>query len=168
MHNSPFHFPLSSYKFHNNKMKTVSMSYTISEHCSSSKMGTVFRFPLLLTLVLCSFFIEIAHGAPVNITVINSLPKDSPPLNLKCKTNVTYIDIGHPVNAGEVYIRNAKTNDLYFCNAMWGRYFAEFESFDPKRDAGHDQIIWKVEKDGFFLSYGKSTKWTKEVDWETD
>lgn len=167
MHNSPFRCTLSSYKFHNNKMETVSMSYTISEHCSSSKMGTTFRFPLLLTLVLCSLFIEIAHGAPV-IAIINSLPKDSPPLNLKCKTNVTDIDIGHPVNAGEVYTRNAKTNDLYFCIAMWGRYFAEFESFDPKRDAGHDKIIWKVEKDGFFLSYGNSTRWAKEVDWETD
>ncbi|KAF7131807.1 hypothetical protein RHSIM_Rhsim09G0049000 [Rhododendron simsii] len=115
-------------------------------------MGTVFRFPLLLTLVLCSLFIEIAHGAPV-ITIINSLPKDSPPLNMKCKTNVTVIDIEHPVNAGEVYIRNAETNDLYHCLAMWGRYFTEFEAFDPKRDAGHDKIIWKAEKDGFFLSY---------------
>ncbi|KAH7833423.1 hypothetical protein Vadar_006194 [Vaccinium darrowii] len=131
-------------------------------------MGSAFRFPLLLALVLCSLFIEIACGAPV-INIINSLPKDSPPLRLKCKTNVTGLVIEHPLNAGKRYVQTAKTNyDLYFCNAMWGRYFAEFESFDAKRDAGHDKIIWRVQKEGFFLSYGNSTQWTKEVDWETD
>lgn len=142
------------------------MSCTISEHCSSSKMGTAFRFPLLM-LVLCSLFVEIARGAP-GITIINSLPKDSPRLELNCKTNVTDINIRHPINAGEVYIRNAKTDDLYSCLALWGRLFASFKSFDPKRDSGHDKILWKVKKDGFFLSYGNSSRWKKGADWETE
>lgn len=130
-------------------------------------MGSAFGFfPLLLTLVLSSLSIEIARGAPV-ITIINGLPKDSPPLSMKCRTNVTVT--GHHVNAGEVHILTPETNDLYRCFAMWGLKFAEFESFNPKRDhTGRHQIIWKVKKDGFFMRYGKSTRWTKEVDWETE
>ncbi|KAF7133270.1 hypothetical protein RHSIM_Rhsim09G0048500 [Rhododendron simsii] len=119
-------------------------------------------------------FIETAHGAPV-IVIINSLPKASPPLSVKCMTNltdivtghpVTNIVAGHPVTVGEV---TAKTIDLYHCFAMWGLKFAEFESLDPKRDTGHHRIIWKLKKDGFFMRYGRSTnRWTKEVDWETE
>ncbi|KAG5531168.1 hypothetical protein RHGRI_025954 [Rhododendron griersonianum] len=128
-------------------------------------MGSAFGFPLLLTLVLCSLSIEIARGAPV-ITIINGLPKGSPPLSMKCRTNVTVT--GHHVNAGEVHILTAETNDLYRCFAMWGLKFAEFESFDSKRDTRHHKIIWKVKKDGFFMRYGKCTRWRKEVDWETE
>ncbi|KAI8537881.1 hypothetical protein RHMOL_Rhmol09G0058700 [Rhododendron molle] len=134
-------------------------------------MGSAFGFPLLLTLVLSSLSIEIACGTPV-ITIINGLPKDSPPLIMKCRTNATDVVtghvIGHPVNTGEVHILTLKTNDLYHCFAMWGLKFADFESFDPKRDTGHRKIIWKVNKDGFFLRYGKCTRWRKEADWETE
>ncbi|KAI8537875.1 hypothetical protein RHMOL_Rhmol09G0058200 [Rhododendron molle] len=116
---------------------------------------------------------DTARGAPV-IIISNSLPKDSPPLSVKCLTNLTDIvtghpvtDIvaGHPVTVGEV---TAKTSYLYHCFAMWGLKFAEFESFDPKRDTGCHIIIWKVKKEGFFMRYGKSTRWTKEVDWDTE
>ncbi|KAG5531167.1 hypothetical protein RHGRI_025953 [Rhododendron griersonianum] len=78
---------------------------------------------------------------------------------------VTDIVTGHPVIMGEV---TAKAIDHYHCFAMWGLKFADFESFDPKRDTGRHRIIWKVKKDGFFMRYGKSTSWTKEVDWETE
>ncbi|KAF7112385.1 hypothetical protein RHSIM_RhsimUnG0234900 [Rhododendron simsii] len=118
-------------------------------------MGSLFGFPLLLTLVLCSLSIEIACGAPV-ITIINGLPKDSPPLSMKCRTNVTVTE--HHVNAGEVHILTAETNDLYRCFVMWGLKFADFESFDPKRDTRHHEIIWKVKKDGFFLRLGSSSR----------
>ncbi|KAG5531607.1 hypothetical protein RHGRI_026278 [Rhododendron griersonianum] len=129
-------------------------------------MGSSFGFPLLLTLVLCSLFIETARGAPV-IIISNSLPKDSPPLSVKCMTNLTDIVTGYPVT-DIVRLEDFESvkDSLFFY--MWGIYLAEFESFDPKRDTGHHRIIWKVKKDGFFMRYGKSTRWTKEVDWETE
>ncbi|KAL7209752.1 hypothetical protein ACSBR1_031337 [Camellia fascicularis] len=128
-------------------------------------MATIFRFPLVLALISCFFCIDIAFSTST-VHIISDMPKDSSPLNINCKANGNIV-IGHTLKVGEDYQWSATVNDIYYCATIWGRYFASWHAYEPTRDTGHATIFWKVDKDGFSISYDKS-KFKLVAPWETD
>ncbi|XVF84688.1 hypothetical protein PTKIN_Ptkin17bG0057800 [Pterospermum kingtungense] len=125
----------------------------------------------LIVLLVSVFVLSVAGlGGQDNhiatIHVINSMPKDSEPMQIHCKSSNT--DYGmQQVRVGDDYQCGVREKALYFCAALSGRQIASFHGFQPRRDGNHKAVFWLVKEDGFFLSWDKS-KWVKKSEWYTD
>ncbi|OMO87480.1 Plant self-incompatibility S1 [Corchorus capsularis] len=98
------------------------------------------------------------------LQVINAIPKnESQPIRVNCDTNPGLKNI----NAGEVYEWKVQEKTTYFCLALWDRFFASFEAFQPRKDGSHDQVFWLLKMDGLFHSWDNST-WVKAANWQTE
>lgn len=100
------------------------------------------------------------------IHVINSMPKDSGPMQIHC--NSKYTDYGmQQVDVGDDYQCGVREKALYYCAALSGREIASWHGFQPRRDGNRKAIFWLVKEDGFFLSWDNST-WVKKSVWFTE
>jgi hypothetical protein len=100
------------------------------------------------------------------VQIINSLPPNSPPLNVSCSSK--NIKLGaRSFSVGEAYEFKVKGKDIYSCAAQWQRYFESWHGFEPPRDENHGAVYWLVKKDGFYRSWDKAS-WVLEDPWETE
>lgn len=129
-------------------------------------MTTWSRF---LCLVLAWTFIStLASAALPTIHVTDKLPANSEPVKIECSSQRTSKHLGqHTLKAGDVYEFTAVENDLHFCEAERGNYFASWHALEPSRDGTHKDIYWQVKDDGFYLSWDNS-HWSRKEVWETD
>lgn len=129
-------------------------------------------------LVLTTFFITTLashdhdqdhHNPPLaTVHITNVLPQNNSnnPMKIRCNCNKKYF--GYKTLAcGEDYTWIAEERDLYFCEALWGRFMASWHAFQPKRDINQQSVFWLVKQNGFFLSWDNST-WVKKSIWETE
>lgn len=120
----------------------------------------------LFLVLACIFVSTIAsakekgnHHLPA-VHVINALPKNSEPMDLQC-------DGEKILNAGEDYQWTVEENKLVYCEAFWGKLFASWHGFQPRRDVGHRAVYWLVKDTGFFLSWDNRS-WVRKHLWETE
>ncbi|XWS35089.1 hypothetical protein CRYUN_Cryun21dG0096200 [Craigia yunnanensis] len=100
------------------------------------------------------------------IHVINSMPRESEPMQTRCKSR--YTDYGmHQLRVGDDYQCGVQEKALYFCAALSGRQIASWHGFQPRRDGNHKAVFWLVKEDGFFLSWDNSS-WVRKSEWETE
>lgn len=100
------------------------------------------------------------------VQIINSLPANSPPLNVSCSSKNIILG-GRSFSAGEAYEFKVKGKDVYSCAAQWQRYFESWQGFERPRDENHGAVYWLVKKDGFYRSWDKAS-WVLEDPWETE
>lgn len=126
-----------------------------------------------LFLVLAWTFIStIASGAHVNqlpvVHVISALPANSEPVKVECTSQRTNTHLGiHTLNVGDDYQLTVVENALHYCQAIWGRWFASWHAFQPRRDVSHGAVYWRLKDDGFYLSWDNSS-WVRKETWQTD
>lgn len=58
--------------------------------------------------------------------------------------------------------------NLYYCEALWTKYMASWNGFQKKRDSGHLSVYWRIQENGFFISWNNNSTWTKKAVWETE
>lgn len=101
------------------------------------------------------------------VHIINALPKNSSgSLNLRCVSRHTELGV-QTLKGGDEYNWIVTQRALFYCEALWIRFIASWHAFQPKRDSGHDSVFWKVQENGFFLSWDNST-WIRRAVWETE
>ncbi|KAG5249728.1 S-protein [Salix suchowensis] len=99
------------------------------------------------------------------VQIINSLPPNSPPLNVSCSSK--NIELGaRSFSAGQVYEFKVQQKDTYSCAAQWQRYIESWNGFELPRDENHGAVYWLVKKDGFYRSWDKAS-WELENPWGT-
>ncbi|KAG2664257.1 hypothetical protein I3760_16G072300 [Carya illinoinensis] len=110
----------------------------------------------LFLVLACIFVSTIAsakekgnHHLPV-VHVTNALPKNSEPMSLQCH-----------------YQWTVEENKLVYCKAFWGRSFASWQGFQPRRDVGRGAVYWLVKDTGFFFSWDNSS-WVRKQLWRTE
>ncbi|XAR57921.1 hypothetical protein NMG60_11026228 [Bertholletia excelsa] len=129
------------------------------------------RSPLLFPLLLASLFtVAISTALQVSVHIISNLPAGSPPVTLTCAIDGSGGDVpvsGYRLKVGEDLLWKANADKTYDCTLIWTRYFASLKGYEVDRDRGRTSIFWKVDKDGFSISYdNKRYKWVEP--WETD
>ena len=100
------------------------------------------------------------------IHVINSMPSDSEPMALSCKTGNKYLDM-QTLGVGDDYQFGVQEKAVYSCFAATGNQFASWNAFQPKRDENHQTVFWLGKEDGFFLSWDNSS-WVRKQKWQTE
>ena len=106
------------------------------------------------------------HLAVVHI--INSLTNNSEPVSVFCISRGRKDFLGeYTLKVGEDFQWDVTLNTLNYGRALWGRVFASWHAFQPRRDVSHGTVYWQIRQDGFFLSWDNSS-WVKREMWETE
>lgn len=121
------------------------------------------------TLTLGNNHIEDGQNHLATVQITNSLPNNnSRPTILRIRCSSKHTNLGEKVlNRSDDYRWIVEEKSLYFCAALWGRLFASWHAFQPKRDAGHDSVFWLVEEGGIYLSWDNSS-WVRRSVWESE
>ncbi|KAI5649893.1 hypothetical protein M9H77_35898 [Catharanthus roseus] len=127
-------------------------------------------FLLILSLSFLQFFFfgNTATNPPPMppVNFIGRVGTKSSPVTIRCKVNVfQYIE--RSIVNGQKFSILPTNKDVYYCSAMWTRYFAGIQAFNRTRDGGHPSIFWKINEEGFHLSYD-NRKYVLDTPWETD
>lgn len=91
----------------------------------------------------------------------------SEPVKITCKAD-NIIEADKSLVAGQSLSFNpTRMNDIYYCIVIWKHYFGSVQSFDPKRDAGHVSLFWKIQIKGLFFSYDDKS-YDLFASWQTE
>lgn len=102
------------------------------------------------------------------VHVMNGLPKSSYPLKIQCESKNMHDRLGEQVlKVGDDYKWTVEKNEIYYCQALWFRFFASWHAFQPQRDLLNETVFWVVKDNGFFHSWDNSS-WVRKETWQTE
>ncbi|KAG6668903.1 hypothetical protein I3843_01G197200 [Carya illinoinensis] len=135
----------------------------------TTQSGFVF---LVLACTTANLFAIASAVKDNNLTVVhvmNSLPKSSPyPLKIQCKSKNMQVRHGEEVlKVGDDYRWTVEKNEIYYCQAVWFRFFASWHAFQPQRDLSNETVYWLIKDNGFFHSWDNSS-WVRKETWQTE
>ncbi|KAL3620421.1 hypothetical protein CASFOL_035333 [Castilleja foliolosa] len=106
----------------------------------------------------------------MTIHMLNSLPSNSPPLSLRCKSKDD--DLGyHTVAVNQdfhwSFCENIFGRTLFFCHLYWGSKQSVFDVFHSKDvKAPMFDFWWAARSDGiYFCYYNDTAHFDKTFDW---
>ncbi|KAG0564285.1 hypothetical protein KC19_8G098800 [Ceratodon purpureus] len=113
---------------------------------------------IVFFLVMGSASMAFAKQSLADVTIVNSLPPESPPLHVHCKNRHKHDALSeHTVSYQQSVVFGFKPNQWgttrYTCEFTWNRYHQEFpvwvdDYFFQTRPCTH--CVWTVTVDGFF------------------
>lgn len=133
-------------------------------------MTTLCHFLLFVFITSCFRIgntIEVNDDQVTQVHVMNALPKDSAPLEIRCNSADANLDAKQLKSGYDYSWRVEEETATYFCEAFWGNKFASWHAFETPRDANQKRVFWLIKENGFFLGYDNSS-WVEKSTWETE
>lgn len=133
-------------------------------------MTTLCHFLLFVFITSCFRIgntIEVNDDQVTQVHVMNALPKDSAPLEIRCNSADANLDAKQLKSGDDYSWRVEEETATYFCEAFWGNKFASWHAFEPPRDANQKRVFWLIKEKGFFLGYDNCS-WVEKSTWETE
>ncbi|KAL2463469.1 uncharacterized protein Fot_53125 [Forsythia ovata] len=107
---------------------------------------------LFLSLQLCTLSTARHKRTLPVMKFISALPEGSSPVIMNCKAS-RFVRGSYTFKPADSYQLKVDINDTYYCLSMFGMKFNSVYAFEPVRDKGRATIFWKIDLNGFSISY---------------